>query len=353
MPGLVGHTAIIGAIAAQALRDYDMLTFSVDAHDHQLTEESWFACAREVADRILAGEVGWPRALIGFSLGGLIAWLVARMLTAAGHAAPPIINFDGAAPHVHMPAWRHRMASFSQSLGGADLTKMLLLCRGSPGRFQLVNEIEREWATAGVVPETIRYRTLDHLDLVLPAAVAASSDALARFIETGRPAPKGRPEMLDFDTVGGASFRLLDGRSIPEGAAVSTLIGESSLPNDGSVRLGLLLLAIASGDLDMGLCFTRRMVAAEPNHRAATYAKIALLSVLARQDEAFESAKMWRKDHPSDVAMQARPLRSPEQPRSWRSTEIFILGSDESLDFAVSVALAGSQLRQAKIARKV
>jgi hypothetical protein len=103
----------------------------------------------------------------------------------------------------------------------------------------------------------------------------------------------------------------------------------------------------------MGLCFTRRMVAAEPNHRAATYAKIALLSVLARQDEAFESAKMWRKDHPSDVAMQARPLRSPEQPRSWRSTEIFILGSDESLDFAVSVALAGSQLRQAKIARKV
>jgi hypothetical protein len=335
MPGLAGHPAIIGRIAAQALHDYDIWTFSVAADEPRLTGEEWFACAHAIADRILAGELAWPRALIGFSLGGLVAWLVARILAASGHAAPPVINIDGAPPHVHMAGWRDRMAVL-QPFRDPDRTRMLLLCRGFPGRFQLVEEIEHEWATAGVVTETIRYRTLDHVDLVLPAAIAASGDALARFIETGRAAPKLRPERLDFATAGGESFRLLDAASPPARAAVAALV-DAALPTDGSVQLGLLLLAIATGDLDMALGFAELVIAKEPGHRAATYAKIALLALLARHDAASETAAAWCRDHQADLAMEARARRSPERPGSWPSPETLILGSDESLDFALSV----------------
>ena len=340
MPGYTGHTTEIGIIAANALEDYDVWAFAIDTNGRQLMEdEAWLACAREMADRLVAKDDLNPRAIIGFSLGGFMAWLVERLVVAAGGKATPIINFDGSAWHVDNEDLLGRMEPLLPPIRFAERPTMLLLHRQPPGNFELIVRSDIQWARAGANLTKLTYRTLSHLDVVSPAAIAASRGALVAFIETGRVGLATPPQRLSFDTIGGTLFRFFDCGAPPDAKAIQALAEGTTLPkdDDDTVRLPLLFLAAATGDAEMALMFARRMATEKPEHRASTYVQVALLSELERTEEARALAESWCRVNPSDRAMLARAIGARPPPAPWGSVEGLVIGSDESLDFAVRV----------------
>jgi amino acid adenylation domain-containing protein len=337
MPGLGGHAAGIGVIAANTLQDYDVWTFAVETGGRRLTEdEAWLACAREIADRLMAEDGLSPRAIIGVSFGGFMGWLVERFVVAAGGKATPIINFDGGAQHVRNKDWQERIGRALPAIVPLEATRMLLLHGRLPGKFTLAERPKAEWTQAGVTLERLSYRTIAHHDVILPAAIAAGRDALAAYIETGRVGPARRSDGLDFDTMGGALFRMLDDASPPTAAAVSACVDGKPLPDDGTVYGALLFLAVASGDAEMALELARRIKADAPLFRGATYAEVALLSELGRQNEASAVAEAWCFVHPEGRKMRERAHQARQQSAPWGSVDGLVVGSDPSLDFAAT-----------------
>jgi acyl carrier protein len=339
MPGFIGHAAKISIIAANALEDYDVWTFAVETNGRKLMEgEAWLTCAREIADRLMAKDDLRPCAIMGFSLGGFMAWLVERFLVAAGGDAIPIINFDGGAAHLDNKDRQARIVSLLPAIGSREPPKMLLMQRQLPGKF-LFKRPDSQWVNAGVSLEKLSYCTLAHDDVASPAAIVAVRQALAAFVETGRVDSIQHPSALSFDTIGGIVFRLLDDISPPDAAAVRVFVAGRTLPKDHTLRLALLILAAATGDAEMALLLARRMTIEEPRHRAATYAQVALLSELERAEEASTLAKAWCSNHPLDRNMQARVNQARQQPAPWGSVEGLVVGSDASLNFAIQVGL--------------
>jgi amino acid adenylation domain-containing protein len=338
MPGLNGHAAEIGVIAGNALDEYDVWTFAIDTDGRSLAgNAAWLECAEAIASRLLAEHEPGPRAFIGFSLGGYIAWLVDRFLVAAGRQATPVVNVDGSALHVQFGQIEELILSRSQTRLSPDGSSMLLLHRAAPGAFSLVDQLYDGWIEAGVTPETLEYHTLDHLDVVLPKAIAAAAAALRGFIETGRVAAGLGISAFQFDTIGGALFRLLEADAPPDAATMRPFAEDPTLPRDGSVRLALLFLTIASGDVGMALKLARRMTAAQPFHRAATYAQVALASALGHKDEAVALAEAWGRDQREDSAMLARARNPGPKAASWGSRRGLVVGSDGALDMAVAL----------------
>ncbi len=340
MPGRNGNTADIGVIARNALEDYEVGSFVVDTMGRSLPEDEawWVDCAEGIAERLLADHEPAPRAFIGFSLGGYIGWLVDRLLVAAGRQPTPVINFDGFPLHIRYPQIGEIITSRSPDLLRPDGCGMLTLERAEPGAFSLVDQAYAGWAKAGVTPESLRYRTLDHVDVILPSAIAASDLALQCFIETGRVDQRSRPDGFHFDTIGGAMFRFLEAATPPSAAAIRPFVDMPTLPRDGTVRVALLFLALATGDTGMALEFAQRIIAEEPSHRAATYTRVALASAIGHEDEAAALAEAWCREHRRDPAMLARARGARRKPASWGSRRGLPIGSDESLDMAVALA---------------
>jgi acyl transferase domain-containing protein/NADPH:quinone reductase-like Zn-dependent oxidoreductase/nucleoside-diphosphate-sugar epimerase/acyl carrier protein len=339
IPGLHGHGAEIGVVAKNALEDYDVWAFTVDTDGGTLEKDgALLDCAEAIADRLLAETDPPPRAFIGFSLGAYTAWLVDRLLVAAGRPATPLINFDGPALHVQSKPVAEYFERRSPGPLRPDGSNMLLLHRATPGAFSLSDRPYADWVTAGVGLKALPCRTIDHLDVVRPAAVAAVDGVLQRFIE-GAPLKAGPGlDGLDFDTIGGTLFRLLAAGAPPDRETLRPLAEDPTLPPDGTVRLALLLLTLASGDAAMALELARRMTAEEPHHHAATYAQVALASLAWREDEAVSLAQAWRRDHrPNDQAMLDRARNARPKPAAWGSIPGCDIGSDEALDMAVQL----------------
>ncbi len=319
MPGYIGNAAEIGIIAAHALQDYDVWTFSVDAGGRKLTEDGlWLDVARDLANRLLDGEVPWLRALVGFSLGGYMAWLVDRLMVVRGREPTPIVNVDGDALHFQFKGWQERIEALVWQQDARQAARMLLLRRAWPRRFAPIEDVhnlargmDTDWQACGASPVALRFRTLDHLDIVKPAAIAASREALASFIEGAEPRNTSRPESLEFDTIGGLVFRILDDTGPLQRSAAKDLVESDKLPQDPTVKLALLVLSVKLGEPDRILELAGRIGAVEPS-RPATYAQIRFLAELGRSDEAHAVMNEWCTSYPGERHILERALRNGE-----------------------------------------
>jgi len=337
MPSIKGHAAIMGVIAANALQDYDIWAFSVETDGRALTSGGvWFEAAREIADRILADNELRPRAILGYSLGGFIAWLVARFLLAASADPPPIINLDGGARQIENKAWQARIDRDLPPIGSDEAIKMLVLHRDTPGGFSLAKRADMHWEVAGTTLERLAYRTLDHADIVRPSVIASSSRAIASFIETGHVDPALRASGLRIDSDGGALFQMLHDRAPPTATRVRPLLKHSVAPEDRTTANALLFLAVATGDARLALEAMQQMSSEGGVRRSVTYAKVAILSQLGRRGKAQAVANAWCDLHPTDDNMQFRAERTPTPPQAWGSVKGLLIGSDAAMDFAAS-----------------
>ena len=338
MPSLNGGGFQNRVSAANAFEDFDVWTFTVEAGGRDLTQDGiWIQSAREIADRLLATDGLRPVALFGYSMAGFMAWLVDRLLVAAGRPSTPVINIDGEPLHIEQKGWAERIGALTPFGSALDPERMLLLHRGSPGGFALKGNADAGWSKAGVAPKTLSFRTIDHSDMTLPEALGAGRDAVSAFIETGRLDPGPGPARYHFDTLGGTLYRLLSDPAPPLVDSIRPLLLGTPLPDDVTARKGLLVLAIATGDAELALTCASRWIADEPENRTAIYAQVALLADVGRRDEALAIAYAPRPGHPLDRAIAARAQATTQRPASWGSAGGLVLGAPHSLDFAVAL----------------
>jgi acyl-coenzyme A synthetase/AMP-(fatty) acid ligase/acyl carrier protein len=341
MPGLLGHAVPISNIAAHALHDYDVWAFTAELDERtMLDDEVWYDCAQEIAEQLTSETWLRPLALLGFSVGGYIGWLVDRMMSGANWRPRRIINVDAGPVHTKQAEWCERIDALTPGDHCVEPAQMLLLHRRRPTPFSLVNDNHARWSKLDIALQTIGFRTLDHMDMRLPQMVAAASDAMATFVETGRIAPRKPDQDAIFDTLGGRLYDMLGNPSARDPAAVRALIDGQALPNDGTCRLALLFLAIAVLDYRPAMDFACRMTEAQPQHRAATYAQVALLSLGGDREAAAMLAEAWCCTHPADRAMRARAARDWQSPEPWDRMTDVVIGSDISLDRAIDIMAA-------------
>jgi acyl-coenzyme A synthetase/AMP-(fatty) acid ligase/acyl carrier protein len=337
MPGFLGHAALVATIAAHTLHDHDVWAFTVDLDGRTMhQDEAWYACAQEIAETLTSQTWLRPRALFGFSAGGYISWLVDRMLSGASWRPGRVINFDSGPLHASRADWCERVDALVPRAHGIEPAQMLLLHRRMPAPFTLASDLRARWSKLDVSLQTIGFRTVDHMDMTLPSLVAAAADAMAAFVETGSVAPHPPDHDAVFDTPGGRLHDMLSRSSPPDPAQLRALADGQALPDDGTCRLALLFLAMAVCDPRTALYVARRITQAEPRHRAATYAQVALLSLTGDRPAAASLAAAWCCGWPDDPPMRARAAARPWQPpQPWDSMTDVMVGSDDSLDRAI------------------
>jgi acyl-CoA synthetase (AMP-forming)/AMP-acid ligase II/acyl carrier protein len=362
MPLLGGGSHYLGLIASGALQDYDIWAYSAGFRGNDLRkEDAWFDCARAIAAQLLVPDGLRPRALIGFSIGGFLAWFVDRCLVAAGWDATPIINFDGGALHTKDDGIRDRIAPYLPSgetvsgaasgaasgadgetvwgAAGAPMARMLLLQRGSIGAFARAIKPDVDWTAQCATIEVINCRTVGHLDFLRPEVVVATRDAIAAYIEAGSiHASGGQAHWVDVDTAGGTMFHLLAARQPPTAARLRAFVDDLPAgPIDPDLRLGLLFLVLTAGDAVLALAVAARLATERPDLRDAFYAQIAVLVELGREAEAVALATAWCGDREPDPDVLARATKKTPRPLDMRDTlDLFAGGDLRALDIAAT-----------------
>ncbi len=339
LPQLGGGDDFVTFIGAAAFHDFDVWAcrFALRGDDGP-DAETWFDAAAELAEWLhVHTDVLRPKAMLGFSMGGYLAWLVDRFLAVKGHPPTPLLNLDGAPVQVYYPRAGARMQLRLPQIGGLPPARMLLLLRDSFGLMSPPVQMHDDWTVMNVQATRLACPTVSHADFVSHGLLRAYDRTMAAFACADMSAPLPPLPHLDgadLDTAGGAAFRLLSGAMPPRPDAVRPLVEAFPLPACETLQKGLLCLAMASGDAELALGWCRRLTQAKPHNRAAAYALVAALSALGQRTEADALAASWCARHPTDQNMRARARTAPQKPSVWEPRPDLVLGSDPSLDFA-------------------
>jgi hypothetical protein len=339
LPGLHGDPRGLGVVAAHGLGADMVFLAAAETGGAPLDEDGrWEETAASLVAAHALGAVPVPRAMIGFSMGGWLAWLVDRMRVAAGHAPIPIVNLDAGPLHQRHPRIAERLAELLPE-GAGPPPRMLLVQRAQAGRFLLGHDRASEWRAAGVVPTRLDVGGIRHADVLTKGAVLAVDGAFQAFLDD----PEGyRPDPAPVPLPGpsGALFRLLQDEARPGPGRVRRLLealGPAAV--DAQAAPALLFLAMASGDVGLARDVVRQVLESFPGMRQAAFAEVALLAETGEADAALQRAEAWSgRIRAGDPAMLARaaqrlgPFRDPA--KRWATAPTMSLDRPQALGFA-------------------
>ena len=308
MPLRDGASHFLGILAENALPDHEIWGFSVGPGD--LVEDgAWLECARAIVARLLAGEGPRPCALIGFSMGGFLCWLVDRLLVAAGWEVTPVINLDGGALHTKFSGWR-RMVESELPPASAPPARMLLLQRAPFGDFSNQRRTDADWSALGAEVTVVDCLTVRHLDVLSAEIYATVSGAMAAHIEPGPLASHPGLARIDFETQGGALFRMLDAGEPPAAGQLRAFLERLPPgPVDEDFRRGLLWLGAACGDRELALGLAGWLSAEAPDDHDAFFAQVLINAALGRHAEAIALTEAWCQRRGPDPEIRDRALK--------------------------------------------
>lgn len=342
LPDYNGDAFFPGKLAANALEEFEIWSLASDTGGKRMDEgDVAFEVVDSIYEAIVRGEIALPRALVGFSISGWLAWLVERRLVADGFGSIPIINFDGGPAHLHQyypspsyAAWREKAAALIGRAQNGPRTEMLLLHRpqrGWHGYFYF--PIAIDWASLDVDIFEVKLRSIRHQDACSDEVLLAMRSCMSNFIKGER--QHFLPSNITGSGASGAAYDMLESMIRPSPSDVRTVIGQ--LPNgrvESELRAPLLFLAAASGDAELALEFARRLASEDPNLRFPVYAEVAILAAAGQRAAALERASIWMRQNPSDKNMLAR-AEMPFARVSWRSGPECARYPSDGLDFAV------------------
>ena len=346
MPALHGTTAYIGHVTAQGLAPYEVWAFGYDGSGQDLIEnDDWFDCARSIVAQILEDGPERPAAFIGFSFGGFLAWVVDRMLVAAGRPATPIVNLDGEALHFRRPDWRRRMQPFipdaAAPLDPSRRARMLLIKVGASPRPLNDETLDLEWSAEDVDLSVCDVPTLNHLDFGRPWPVSVCAGPIDAFLDGQdlRSAPS--PPITASAPLGARLFQRLAAQNAPSVGEVRELM--EALPRvdaDPDLELAVAYLALVAGEFRFVVDLATRVLVRSPTFRWAAYARVCGGVALGDRPAAEETARLWMSVNGPDTAMIARATGDPPPPEPWETMIDLRIDSDRALDLATAFGLS-------------
>lgn len=332
MPHFNGHAAPVAMIAAQALQDHEVWAFSADLGSRtMLQDDAWLDCAVEVADRLAATAWLRPHALVGYSIGGTIAWLVDRILAGGSWRPGRVVAFDSAPLHDRRADLRDRVASLVGG-GSAAPGELLLLHRSVPAPFTLLNDAATRWSALGASCRPVPLRTVSHADLQRPEAARAARHLMAAFVEGRHDWHRAGFDDPAFPTTGGALHDLLARGMPPAADHLRRLAQDAEALRDYHCRAVLVVLLVATDDRDLAVEILSRLAAAYPLDRMVHYAWVGLLALRGDEAAAMHAAEAWCRHAPGDQAMRARARSGRGAVAPWADVAQAPIGSFTILD---------------------
>jgi acyl-coenzyme A synthetase/AMP-(fatty) acid ligase len=343
MPHFRGDAGPAAMIAAHALQDYEIWSFSADLGGRTIRQdEAWLACATEIADQLAATPWLRPRALYGYSMGGFLAWLVDRILAAGSWRPGRVIAFDSGPLHDRKQDLRDRLEPLIGD-DSAGPTAMLLLHRSMPAPFRMLRATPPRWSALGVSCNAIPFRTVSHADLRRAEVSIAARDAMAAFVEDKCALFDAQFPHPAFQTAGGALYRLLAAGMPPDPVSERSLFADPGSARESHCRVALVFLLLAAGDRDLALDVLSRLAETYPRERMVRYALVGLLAVRGDSVAATSMAEAWCSQLlRDDRAMRARASHARRGAATWRDLTGVEIGSDAATDMALDMLAAGT-----------
>ena len=319
VPGALGHAGEISFVAQHILPTFDVCTFSLDAEGQfslsagapSLRNPEIFQPILDAVVELLAATAAIrPSALFGYSLGGYLAWRVEQALRQQGFPRIPVLNFDGGfddRPSERL-SYPSRVTTPAENVDPRP-TPMLLVHRAPAGERQWqVRPLEVQWREQAVELSCLPVPTLDHLEVAVSSAIAPYADEFLTFIRSGV-LPKRRVQHSTWlDTPGGRVYALLSGHRDREW--LNNLLRDD-LAEDGTVRLALLEAALMAQDAEGALNYALRILAVEPQQRAAANVIIGLSEARGDFATARRLKTEWIYGEPWPIGLRLSPRDAP------------------------------------------
>ncbi len=346
MPGAHGRTSFLGPIGAHGFPNADLYRIAADLPAASSIDPEVVAhLVERMAEAILSRKMERRAILVGYSLGGWLAWLTDRLLTDKGHGQRPLINLDGGALHLRYARLQRPVEQLFPGGPSATRSRMLLVHRAEPKKAGLGDLAVREWLSMDEVScSFIPVPTVDHGDVKKADLLDVLSPMMRRYVDAF---PEDFfPEAYSHrsDAPGYALFEMLARPSPPSPQALNALVG--TIPDQATgrrLRQPLLYLALAAGDATTAERLLDRMLEEDTDFREGAYARISLLVALGRKEEARQLVEDWLERHPQNQSF-AKCLDGAEpRPATWHDLRRVTRLSIKLIDSLVAAMPAKSK----------
>ena len=186
MPGLGGAATAELLAKSRMFARHDLWACDVRISEGTLLhDQRWLTAAIAAARKIEQGDVPRPDILVGYSIGGYLAWLVARLLDQSRHRPARVVTIDTKPMHRDPKHQSAELDALLEQTRHADID-MLAFRRNIPAPFVPAGGPPIVWLPEDGNVITIPVETLEHLDMIKSAVLDRIADAVNCYSIRGR-----------------------------------------------------------------------------------------------------------------------------------------------------------------------
>jgi len=221
-----------------------------------LDDQRWLAAALAVAQQIDQGDAPCPDVIVGYSIGGYIAWLVARMLVDSRHRPARVVAIDTKPMHRDQKYLSAQLNTILWQTSHAVI-EMLAFRRNIPAPFLPAGGRPIVWCPEDGDLITIPVETLEHVDMAKAIVLDRIADAVNIFSKCGHQDQQIVEPISNISTFSGEISEILQGNIAPIRDIIANLLNNRERIYGKFTLSALLYLAIIysdDGDQIVDLC---------------------------------------------------------------------------------------------------
>lgn len=271
-----------GAATAELLAQSSLLTsFDMWACDARfdggsiMVRRRWLDAAIAAAEAMDRGRAPDPDVLIGYSIGGYIAWLVGRLLAKSPRRAVRVVTIDTLPMH---RSWRHRSGQLTSVLKRLHHVEIefLDIRRQIPFPFKPVRNLPIAWRAADGKAITVDVRALEHLDMIKPAVLEQVSGAVNSYCCSASTMHIKVPTIANVKTFSGEVADLLHAWPRLDDETLHRLLEQSDAFAGLTAMSALLFMVIAHARFETASRFVAHFCEIYPQLAMGHYARTRL-----------------------------------------------------------------------------
>lgn len=276
MPGF-GGAATAELLAESALfADFDLWACDVRFGEGSIVDgRRWLAAAVAAAEQLDQGNAPRPDILVGYSVGGYIAWLVAKLLGGSKNRPLRVVTIDTTPMH---RIRRHRSAQLNRILKRVATAEIELLDirRHMPPPFRPAGGTQSVWQPEDGRVATILVETLEHLDMIKVQVLDRVAEVINSYC-AGHQIDDGHKAIFkDIDTSSGNVAKILAFTNSHDYENIHEVIAKNGDIRGLATLSALLFLSLAHSPFSAAKNFVARFCELHPTCAAGHYAKARL-----------------------------------------------------------------------------
>jgi hypothetical protein len=273
LPGWSGRADTKTLLDTNVFRDYDL--WSADkglAKGNILQNDNWWRTAREIEAQIRKGVGPAPRLLVGFSIAGTIAWLVAASLTGSEWAPEAVIMIDAPGIAVLPIRAKREATQWLNPLAERCPSPILHILREQSTSNGYCVSRSGRWKSCHGISAEILVPTVEHLDMYRPTVLALAELGILQFLADPKAGERLHIPLGSVPSDGGVLFSELAGAgqyTTEDWIRIST-----QLPRSGGwlVLISLLNCLLKEGLVDEANGLVQRLIQLYPSSGLLRYA---------------------------------------------------------------------------------